>query len=48
MKSKRWTKKEIVKQNMRRAAAISHKKVTLPQPPWKKYDRPDYIKNKKS
>ena len=48
MKSKRWTKKELAKQNLRRAAAISHKKITLPQPPWKKYDKPDYIKNKKS
>ncbi len=48
MKSKRWTSKELAKQAVRRAAATGHKKVTLPQPPWKKYDRPDYIKNKKS
>ena len=48
MKSKRWTKKELARQNLRRAAAISFKKVTLPKEPWKKYDRPDFIKNKKS
>jgi len=48
MKSKRWTSKELAKQKVRRAAAISVKKVTLPKEPWKQYDRPDYIKNKKS
>lgn len=48
MKTKRWTKQELAKQRVRRAAHFASKKVTLPKEPWKKYDKPDFIKNKKS
>ena len=48
LKTKRWTSRELAKQKVRRADYFNKTPVTLPTAPWKKYDRPDYIKNTKT
>ena len=46
---KRWSKDQLRKQLIKQHNAHASKKVTLAKPPWEKlYDRPDFIKVKKS